>query len=90
LKLWVAMSNSVPGTAGQIYWDTGEGFSEGQSASWSLPGDTLMHTYSVSIATSKPVVNLRLDPSRQPDVVSIRRLEVIRAGADRGPSQAQR
>ena len=80
LWLEVEMGNAVPGAVGMIYWDTGSGFNEKERVSWKLLGDGAVRRYVLRIDAPENVLNIRFDPSQQPDTVKIRRLHVYSEG----------
>jgi hypothetical protein len=77
LWLKVEMSNTVPGTWGEAYWDTGAGMSEKTAVLWKLPGDGAMHTYTVKLNADGPVRGIRFDPSAKADTINIKSLAVF-------------
>ena len=80
LWLKVEMSNTVSGSWGQIYWDTGMGATEKTAARWELSGDGAMHKYELSLSADGPVLDLRFDPSGKVDTVRIKALEIYSGG----------
>ena len=67
---------------GQIYWQekgVGPSFAAARSVSVAMVHDGLPHPYRVSISASKPVVAIRIDPSRDAGRIEISKL-VLRNG----------
>jgi hypothetical protein len=74
-SMQISMSSSVSDMA-QLFYDTGEGFSERESVTSNVVGDFQFHTHDFALPC-KTIKNLRFDPLTTSGIVSINSIAVV-------------